>query len=55
MCEHENIEWYDEEGVCEDCGARCSYHIEIDYDDNYPEYIKKIEVKVPDHWYKKGE
>lgn len=57
MCEHENIEYGDddERGVCLDCGATCDWHWEKDLDDNYPDYIKEIEIRVPDKWYEKEE
>lgn len=55
-CEHIDIEWGDddERGVCRDCGAQCDWHYEKEAMDNYPSYIKEIEVRVPHEWHEAG-
>lgn len=52
-CEHENIEWGDddERGECKDCGATCDWHWVKDVDDNYPDYINEIEVREIIEWH----
>ena len=53
MCEHEDVIYGDddERGVCKDCGATCDWHWEVETMDNYPDYIRSAEVRVPDRWY----
>lgn len=52
-CDHINIEWGDEDerGVCTDCGAVCDWHYEKEIIDNYPDYVKEVEVRVPHEWH----
>ena len=46
MCEHENIEFGDddERGLCTDCGLTCTWHWESDFD----EY--ETQNRVVDNW-----
>lgn len=52
-CEHVDIEYGDddERGVCKDCGATCDWHWEKEVFDNYPDYIKEVDVRVPHEWH----
>lgn len=52
-CEHVNVTYGDddERGVCDDCGATCDWHWEKEIVDNYPDYIKEVEVRVPHEWH----
>lgn len=48
-CNHDIVEYGDddEQGVCKLCGATCDWHWENDVEDNYPDSIKEIKVRVP--------
>lgn len=52
-CNHDIVEYGDddEQGVCKLCGATCDWHWENDAEDNYPDNIKEIKVRVPHEIY----
>lgn len=50
MCEHEDIEWGDddERGECQACGATCDWH----YERVFP-YGKEEWERVPHEWHER--